>query len=113
LPLGWQISFLGTGLYIVPSTQSRVIAVVALAFWLGEALFYAVGQLGASSGSGSAPLAGGPTHPYPTPRLVETAPFQNFAVATNEFRGSGAAEPTEYQNLRTWVQGSLSPTPCP
>ena len=43
------IVVLAAFLYIVLSSQSRVIALVALGCWLGEALFYAVGQMGAAA----------------------------------------------------------------
>ena len=34
--------------------------------------------------------------------IVRSAPLTNFVVATNEFRGSGNAERTEYHNLVAW-----------
>ena len=34
--------------------------------------------------------------------LVVTATLTNFVVATNEFRGNGATERTEYHNLVAW-----------
>jgi single-strand DNA-binding protein len=34
--------------------------------------------------------------------LPSGKPVANFVIATNEFRGSGAAERTEYHNLVAW-----------
>ena len=35
--------------------------------------------------------------------VVVIAQLPNFVIATNEFRGSGAGERTEYHNLVAWV----------
>ena len=35
--------------------------------------------------------------------LPSGKPVANFVVATNEFRGNGAPERTEYHNLVAWV----------
>jgi len=43
------IVVLATLLYVVLSRKSRVIALVALGLWLGEALFYAAGQMGVTA----------------------------------------------------------------
>jgi single-stranded DNA-binding protein len=34
--------------------------------------------------------------------LVQSALLQNFVIATNEFRGAGAEERTEYHDLVAW-----------
>ena len=43
------IVVLAAFLYIVLGRQSRVIALIALGCWLGEAIFYAAGQVGATA----------------------------------------------------------------
>ena len=39
---------------------------------------------------------------YGPPALSSGKAVANFVIATNEFRGSGAAERTEYHNIVAW-----------